>query len=274
MLTHPTLDLLHDLGLHGMAKGFKALEQNTEARALEHAEWLALLLEHEQTLRRQKRFEARSRTARLRHNASVEDIDYRAARGLDRAMFLKLASCDFIREHRNLLITGPCGVGKSWLGCALGHKACREDFSVLYHRAPRLFGALALARGDGRYAKLLRSIARVDLLILDDWGPEQLNAEQRRDLLEIVEDRYDTRSILITSQLPVSQWYEIIGDPTLADAILDRVVHNAYRIELKGESMRKLKLTAQEKQETMKPGDPVQQNTKAAKSTSTKAPQK
>ena len=274
MLTHPTLDLLHDLGLHGMAKGFKALEQNTEARALEHAEWLALLLEHEQTLRRQKRFEARSRTARLRHNASVEDIDYRAARGLDRAMFLKLASCDFIREHRNLLITGPCGVGKSWLGCALGHKACREDFSVLNHRAPRLFGALALARGDGRYAKLLRSIARVDLLILDDWGPEQLNAEQRRDLLEIVEDRYDTRSILITSQLPVSQWYEIIGDPTLADAILDRVVHNAYRIELKGESMRKLKLTAQEKQETMKPGDPVQQNAKAAKSTSTKAPQK
>lgn len=271
MLTHPTLDLLHDLGLHGMAKGFKALEQNTEARALEHAEWLALLLEHEQTLRRQKRFEARAKTARLRHNASVEDIDYRAARGLDRALFLKLASCDFIRERRNLLITGPCGVGKSWLACALGQKACREDCSVLYHRMPRLFSAFALARGDGRYAKLLRTLARVDLLILDDWGPEKLNAEQRRDLLEIFEDRYDTRSILITSQLPVSQWYEIIGDPTLADAILDRVIHNAYRIELKGESMRKLKLTAQEKHETMKPDEHDQQNTKTTKSMSAKA---
>jgi DNA replication protein DnaC len=216
MLTHPTLDLLHDLGLHGMAKGFKDLEQATETRTLKHAEWLGLLLEHEITLRRQKRFEARARTARLRHNASVEDVDYHAARGLDRAMFLKLASGDFIRERRNLLITGPCGVGKSWLACALGHKACREDFSVLYHRMPRLFAALALARGDGRYAKLLRALARVDLLILDDWGPEQLNDEQRRDLLEIVEDRYDARSIIITSQLPVERWYEVIGNPTQA----------------------------------------------------------
>jgi DNA replication protein DnaC len=245
MLTHPTLDLLHSLGLHGMAKGFKSLEQTAETRALEHAEWLGLLLEHEVTLRRQKRFEARARTARLRHSASVEDVDYRAARGLDRALFLKLAGCDFIRERRNLLITGPCGVGKSWLACALGHNACREDFSVLYHRMPRLFAALALARGDGRYAKLLRALARVDLLILDDWGPEQLNAEQRRDLLEIVEDRYDARSILITSQLPVERWYEIIGDPTLADAILDRIIHSAYRIALTGDSMRKLKAAVQ-----------------------------
>jgi DNA replication protein DnaC len=270
MLTHPTLDLLHELGLHGMAKGFKALEQNTQARALEHAEWLGLLLEHEQTLRRQKRFETRMRTARLRHNASAEDIDYRAARGLDRAMFLKLAACDFIRERRNLLITGPCGIGKSWIACALGHKACREGFSVLYHRMPRLFASLALARGDGRYTKLLRSLSRIDLLILDDWGPEQLTAEQRRDLLEIVEDRYDARSIVITSQLPVSQWYEIVGNPTLADAILDRVIHNAYRIELEGESMRKLKVAAQEKQETIKPEKHDHQSAKSSKSASAK----
>jgi DNA replication protein DnaC len=241
MLTHPTLDLLHELGLHGMAKGFKALEHGAETRSLEHAEWLGLLLEHEATLRRQKRFEARARTARLRHNASIEDVDYRAVRGLDRALFLKLAGCDFIRERRNLLITGACGIGKSWLACALGHKACREDFSVLYHRMPRLFAALALARGDGRYAKLLRTLARVDLLILDDWGPEQLSAEQRRDLLEIIEDRYDAHSVIITSQLPLDRWYEIIGDPTFADAVLDRVVHNAYRIALAGDSMRKLK---------------------------------
>jgi DNA replication protein DnaC len=274
MLTHPTLDLLHELGLHGMANGFKMLEQNAEARALEHAEWLGLLLQHEQTLRRQKRFESRAKNARLRHSASVEDIDYRAARGLDRAMFLKLAGCDFIRERRNLLITGPAGVGKSWLGCALGHKACREDFSVLYHRAPRLFSELALARGDGRYAKRLRSLARVDLLILDDWGPEQLTAEQRRDILEIVEDRYDTRSIVITSQLPVAQWYEVIGDPTLADAILDRVIHNAYRIELKGESMRKLKLSAREQRETMKTDEHDQQSADVPKSAPAKARQK
>jgi len=239
MLDHPTLDLLHELGLHGMVRGFRELVQNPEAGALDHAEWLAILLEHEATQRRQKRFEARARTARLRHAASVEDIDYRAQRGLDRGLFLKLAACDWIRQHRNLLVTGPTGIGKSWISCALGQKACRENLSVLYQRVPRLMAALALARGDGRYAKLLRSLARVNLLILDDWGPEPLGPEQRRDLLEIVEDRYDTGSLLITSQLPIERWYEIIGDPTLADAILDRVIHNAYRIELSGDSLRK-----------------------------------
>jgi DNA replication protein DnaC len=239
MLTHPTLAMLTDLGLHGMAKGFQDLQSQPEARALEHGDWLALLLERETTLRRQKRFESRARAAHLRHDAHVEDVDFRATRGLDRGLFLKLAGCDWIRERRGLLLTGPAGVGKSWLACALGQKACREDFSVVYHRAPRLFAALGLARGDGRYARMLKALARVDLLILDDWGPEKLDDDQRRDLLEIVEDRYERRSTIVTSQIPVERWYEIIGNPTIADAILDRLVHNAYRIELSGESLRK-----------------------------------
>jgi DNA replication protein DnaC len=239
MLHHPTLDQLHELGLHGLAKGFQDLASNPEAAALGQAEWLGLLLDHEITLRRQKRFEARAKRARLRQAATVEDVDFRAGRGLDRSLFLKLAGCGWIRESRHVLITGPTGIGKSWLACALGHNACRENLSVLYQRLPRLFASLALARGDGRYATVLRSLARVNLLILDDWGPEPLTAEQRRDLLEIIEDRYGTGSLLITSQAPVTRWYEIVADPTLADAILDRVVHNAYRLELTGESLRK-----------------------------------
>ena len=175
-----------------------------------------MLLEHEATLRRQKRFESRACAARLRQSASVEDVDYRAARGLDRGLFMKLAGCDWVRARHNLIITGPCGVGKSWLACALGQKACREDFSTAYHRVPRLFSSLALARADGRYARILRQIARTDLLILDDWGPETLTAEQRRDLLEIIDDRHEMRSVVITSQVPVERWYEIIGDSTMS----------------------------------------------------------
>ena len=149
MLTNPTIDLLRELGLTGMASAYHELEAQPEAKSLEHGEWLALLLERETTTRRQKRFEARARAARLRHDAQVENIDFRAARGLDRNLFLKLAGCDWIRQHHSLLLIGPAGVGKSWLACALGHKACREDFSVAYHRLPRLFANLALARGDG-----------------------------------------------------------------------------------------------------------------------------
>ena len=167
MLAHPTLEQLHALGLHGLAKGFKELESKAEARGLEHAEWLGLLLEYETTLRRQKRFETRARAAKLRHSACIEDVDHHSARGLDRALFLKLAACDWIAERRNLLITGASGLGKSWLACALGQKACRQDMSVLYYRVPRLFTELAIAHGDGRYARLLRTISRAKLLILD-----------------------------------------------------------------------------------------------------------
>ncbi|GLS21516.1 ATP-binding protein [Labrys miyagiensis] len=216
MLTHPTLDLLTELGLQGMARGFAALQAQPEAGSLDHVELLGLLLQHEKTARQQRRFEMRARTARLRQNACVEDVDYRAVRGLDRSLFLKLTTSAWIKARHNLIVTGPCGVGKSWLACALGHKACRDDFSVAYHRVPRLFAALALARATGKYATMLRALARLDLLILDDWGPEPLDAEQRRDLLEIVEDRYQTRSIIVTSQLPVDRWYDLIGSPKLS----------------------------------------------------------
>ena len=168
MLAHPTLDQLNALGLYGLAKGFKDLEHKPEARGLDHAEWLGLLLEYEATLRRQKQFEARAKAAKLRHGASVEDVDYQNPRGLDRALFLKLAACGWIAERRNLLITGASGLGKSWLACALGHKACRENISVLYARVPRLFADLAVAHGSPGYARLLRTLARVKLLILDD----------------------------------------------------------------------------------------------------------
>lgn len=173
MLQHPTIDRLRELGLDGMAKSLRDLTANPESKALDHMEWLGILLEHEMTLRQQKRFEARARTAKLRHLASVEDIDYRTARGLDRTLFLKLANCDWIREHRHCLLTGPCGVGKSWLACALGYKACRENLSVLYQRVPRLFALLALGRGDGRYAKLMRQLAASTFSSLTIGGPNR-----------------------------------------------------------------------------------------------------
>jgi DNA replication protein DnaC len=239
LLTHPTLDQLQQLGLAGMARAFAELEANPSTRELSHAEWLALLLDRESTDRHDRRFKARLRYSRLRHQAVVEDIDYRAARGLDRALLQQLIAGRWIDEAQNLVIEGPTGVGKSWLACALGHKACRDNRSVLYQRVPKMFTDLALARGDGRHPRLMRAIGGVKLLILDDWGLEPLGPEQRHDLLEIVEERYGRGATLITSQIPVDRWHELIADPTFADAILDRVIHNAHRLKLQGESLRK-----------------------------------
>jgi DNA replication protein DnaC len=177
--------------------------------------------------------------AHLERIATIEDVDYRSPRGLDRALFQELAQGQWIDVPQNLIVEGPTGVGKSWLACALGHKACRDNRSVLYQRMPRLFSDLALGRGDGRYPRLMRALGGVKLLILDDWGLEPLGPEQRRDLLEIVEDRYGRGATIITSQLPVDRWHELIGDPTLADAILDRIIHNAHRLKLKGDSLRR-----------------------------------
>jgi DNA replication protein DnaC len=244
MLTHPTLDQLRQLGLAGMARAFEDLQARGGADGLAPAEWLGLLLDREIADRHDRRLKARLRFAKLRHQASVEDVDWRTSRGLDRALFQKLALGGWIEAKENLIIEGPTGVGKSWLACALGQKACRDNHAVLYQRAPRLFADLGLARGDGRHARLMRILGAVKLLILDDWGLEPLGPEQRHDLLELMEDRYGRGATLITSQVPVDRWHDLIGDPTLADAILDRLVHNAHRLQLRGDSLRRRRTAA------------------------------
>ena len=239
MLNHPTLDKLLALKLTGMAKALSEQMALPESQALSFEERLGLLVDREMTVRSDRRLTTRVRQAKLRLSASLEDIDYRHPGGLDKALLLRLASCQWIHDRHHVLITGPTGSGKTWLSCALGHKACREGLTALYLRLPRFLQELPMAKGDGRYGKVLTTLAKTDLLILDDWGLAPLSDENRRDLLEIIEDRHDRRATLVTSQLPVEHWHEALGDPTLADAILDRLVHNAYKITLQGESMRK-----------------------------------
>ncbi|UPT87671.1 IS21-like element helper ATPase IstB [Bradyrhizobium barranii subsp. apii] len=239
MLNHPTHERLIELDLSGMAKAFEEQRRSPDLEALPFEDRIGLLVDREAAERDTRRLTTRLKLASLRQNACVEDVDLRTPRGIDRAVFAKLASGDWIDRHENLLITGATGLGKSWLACALGHKACRDNRSVLYHRVPRLFEALGLARGDGRYARLLKTLGRAQVLILDDWGLSVLTAAERRDLLEILDDRHGRSSTIVTSQLPVDTWHEVIGDPTLGDAILDRLVHNAHRLQLAGESMRK-----------------------------------
>jgi len=239
MLLHPTLEKLTTMRFTGMAAALEEQMQMDGHLDMTFEERLGLLLDREQAVRETRRLKTRLRKAKLRQQASVEDIDFRHPRGLDKSLVVRLADCEWIKKRNNLIITGPTGVGKSYLACAFAEKACREGFSALYLRTTKLFEDLSLAKGDGRYLKLLTSYAKTDLLVLDDYGLLELNQEQRHDLLEILEDRHGLKSTLVTSQLPVEHWHEQIGDPTLADAILDRLVHSAHKLKLEGDSMRK-----------------------------------
>lgn len=239
MLNNPTIEKLKSLKLTGMLKALEEQMAMTGISELDFFERLSLMVDREISERENRRLTARLKTAKLRQSASVEDIDYRRSRGIDRGLIVSLASCGWIGS-KNVIITGATGVGKTYIACALAQKAMREGFSAIYKRTPRLFRELALARGDGSYPRILNSLAKTDLLVLDDWGITPFTGDQDRDLLEIIEDRHGLRSTIITSQVPVDSWHPLMTNPTVADAILDRLVHNAYRITLTGESMRKV----------------------------------
>ena len=240
MLNHHTLQLLTQLKLDGMARAFEEQSSQTHAASLSFEERFGLLVDREFTHRDTKRVDRLLKQAKLKvSGACVEDIDYRTGRGLDKRAMASLSTCDWIRHAHSVLITGVTGCGKTWLACAFGQLACRQGFSVLYVRLPRLFEELRIAHGDGSFTRKLAALARTDVLLLDDWGVNPLTQPERADLLEILDDRVATRSTIITSQLPVEHWHEYLADPTLADAILDRIVHQSHKLKLKGESLRK-----------------------------------
>ena len=242
MLNEPTMEKLYDMRLAAMATAWQDQKTQRDIAELDFDARFALLVDAEYLARDNRRLARLLKQAQLRiSDACVEDVDTTPARGLDKAMLRQLGSCAWLGEHQNVLVSGATGVGKSYLACALGQVACRRGFKVLYRRVPRLFEELSLAKADGSYARALAKLAKHDLLVLDDLGIGKLKESQRHDLLEVLEDRYGRSATLVTSQLPVAKWHEWIGDPTLADAILDRLVHNAYKLTLKGPSRRKEK---------------------------------
>jgi len=240
MLNEQTIEKLYAMKLHGMAEAFQEQLQQPDITDLAFEERLGLLVDRQWTWQEDRRMRRLLANAKLKINACLEDIDFRAPRALDKSVILKLGGCDWILRAHNVIITGPTGVGKTYLACALANRACRMGYSAFYIRIPKLFQDLAIARGDGSYPKVLKKLTKAKILILDDLGLAPMNAQERRDLLEVVEDRHGLTSTLVTAQLPIESWHENIRDPTIADAILDRLVHNAYKINLKGESMRKL----------------------------------
>ena len=248
-MINQTLTRLRSLRLGGMADALNLQrEQPGTYEGLGFEERLALLIDQEDADRTNKRLARLLKAARFKQSATLEDIDYEQPRGITRDRMASLITCDWLNRKQNLLITGPCGTGKSWLSCAFGHRACLKGYSVRYYRTSRLMEAMTIAHGDGSYSKQLKQLAKVDLLILDDWGLESLSQSQRNDLLEIMDDRHNQSSTIVTSQLPVSKWHDSIGDATLADAILDRLTHNAHRLKLKGESLRKTRSKLEERE--------------------------
>ncbi|MGB8517265.1 MAG: IS21-like element helper ATPase IstB [Gallionella sp.] len=243
MMTNDTIRKLNEMKLFGMVKGLEEQVASANVMQLSFEERIGLLVDQEATYRDNRRLTSLLRNAKLRETACVEDIDYRAGRGLDRSEIASLSLCDWINNGINLIITGPTGGGKTWLGCALGNRACRQGLTVSFQRLPLLLEDLSVSHGDGSFRKRLAQLAKVDLLILDDFGMATLNAVGRNDLLEVIEQRCGNRSTLLTSQLPVNRWHDYLsgGNPTVADAILDRLVSGSNRIELKGDSMRKVR---------------------------------
>ena len=239
MLTHGLLDRLSAMKLHGMAAALEDIQNGDNSAGLSLEDCLTLMIDHEEAVRASRALKRRLQVAKLRYpQAAIEDVDFRHKRGLKRSSFLALARCEWVRTGHNVLITGKTGLGKTWLACALGQRACREGLSVRYLRLPKLFDMMKAARGDGTAPRLIDRLGKTQLLILDEFGLYPMTNDQRRDLSEIVEDRAQRRSTLVTSQLDSNVWHDAFGDPTLADAVLDRLVHNAYRLDLEGESMR------------------------------------
>ena len=243
MLNEQTIATLNSLKLFGMARGLEERLNSTRQAELSHADFVGLLVQDERSYRDNKRLKRLLRNAKLRQPAALEDIDYRHSRGLSKQVMLELGSTQWIEAHRNVLITGPSGIGKSYIACALGNFAARAGYPVLYLRAPRLFETLQQSRGDGSHLRTLARLARVQLLIIDDFLITPLTDLEQRDLLEVIEDRYQLGATIIASQCPIGDWHPAIGEPTLADAICDRLLHNAYKIELRGDSLRRRSTT-------------------------------
>jgi DNA replication protein DnaC len=251
MLTQPTIEKLNFMKLTAMARAFADQMQCPDITQLSFEERFGLIVDYQMTDLENRRMQNRLKNAKLRMSASLEDLDFRQGRGLDRSTVMSLALNQWVKSHHNILVTGPTGAGKSYLACALAQKACRDGHTTLYQRVPRLLHDIAVSRLDGRYNKIIAPIGKCEVLILDDLLISPLIRNEQRELLEIVEERYDRKATIVTSQLPIKAWHNAMEDPTLADAILDRLVHNAYKLELKGESMRRKQSKLDLKTETV-----------------------